>query len=66
VVGAGNRQCDVMPHARLGFGRQQVAAGGLEEFQHRLRLPGWRVGKVDHDLRAGQALAPKTEQAQDS
>src|SRR6516164_911748 len=40
--------------ARCGLRREQVAAGGLEEFQHRLVFKRGRIGEVDHHLRAGQ------------
>src|SRR5262249_49702866 len=33
---------------------EQVAAGGLEEFHHRLVLEGRRIGEVDHHLGAAQ------------
>jgi hypothetical protein len=40
----------MVPDARGGL--RQVAAGGLEEFQHRLVFERGRIGEVDHDLRA--------------
>src|SRR5215813_7769337 len=42
--------------ARRGLRREKVAAGGLEEYQHRLVFKRGRVGEVDHHLRAGQGL----------
>src|SRR5262245_27394347 len=39
-----------------GLSRVKVAAGGLEEFQHRLLFELRRVGEVDHHLRAGHGL----------
>ena len=38
-------------NARRGLRRDKVAAGGLEEFQHRLFFKGGRVGEVDHHPR---------------
>jgi hypothetical protein len=42
--------------ARCGLRRHKVAAGGLEEFQHRLVFKRGRIGEVDHRLRAGQGV----------
>src|SRR6185437_7657231 len=42
--------------ARGGLRRKKVAAGGFEEFQHRLVLERGRIGEVDHHLRAGERL----------
>ena len=39
-------------HARGGFGREQVAARGLEEVEHGLVFERGRIGHVDHHLRA--------------
>src|SRR5215475_14345668 len=46
----------MVPDVRRGLRREQVAAGGLEEFQHRLVFKRGRIGEVDHHLRAGQDL----------
>src|SRR5438132_13385237 len=46
----------MMPDAGCGLRREKVAAGSLEEFQHRLVLKRGRVGEVDHHLRAGHGL----------
>src|SRR5262245_21197462 len=47
--------------ARCGLRREQVAAGGLEEFQHRLVFERRRIGEVDHHLRPGKDLfEPRT------
>src|SRR6266481_2938347 len=46
----------MVPDARCGLRREKVAAGGLEEFQHRLVFKRGRIGEVDHHLRAGQGL----------
>src|SRR5262249_39908589 len=43
---------DMVPDARGGLRREKVAAGGLEELQHRLVFERGRVREVDHDLRA--------------
>src|SRR5262249_61191587 len=47
---------DMVPDAGGGFRREKVAAGGLEEFQHRLVFERGRVGEVDHHLRTGYDL----------
>ena len=39
-----------------GLRREQVAAGGLEEFQHGLVFERRRIGEVDHHLGAGHGL----------
>lgn len=41
---------DMILDFRCGFRRVKVAAGGLEEVQHRLVLKWGRIGQVDHDL----------------
>src|SRR5215831_8598863 len=46
----------MVPDARCGLRGEQVAAGGLEEFQHRLVFKRGRIGEVDHQLRAGHGL----------
>src|SRR5262245_55554062 len=46
----------MVPYARCDLRREQVATGGLEEFQHRLVFERGRVGEVDHHLRTGQGL----------
>ena len=46
----------MVPDARCGLCREKVAAGGLEEFQHRLVFKGGGIGEVDHHLRAGHGL----------
>src|SRR5262245_22938026 len=46
----------MMADARCGLRREQVAAGGLEEFQHRPVLERGRIGEVDHHLRASQGF----------
>ncbi len=45
-----------MPNTGCRLRRKKVAAGGLEEFQHRLVFEGGRIGEVDHHLRAGHRL----------
>ena len=47
---------DVVADAGCGLRRQKVAAGGLEELQHRLVLKRRRIGEVDHHLHAGHGL----------
>jgi len=42
--------------SRGGLRCEEVAAGGLEELQHRLVFERGRVGEVDHRLRAGHGL----------
>src|SRR5438105_9141309 len=44
----------MMLHGRGRLGRGEVFARTLEEFEHRGRLPGRRVGNVDDDIRARQ------------
>src|SRR5262249_18465726 len=56
AVGSDDGQRDMVPDARYGLRREKVAAGGLEEFQHRLVFERGRIGEVDHHLRAGQGL----------
>ena len=46
----------MVPDARRGLGGEKVAAGGLEEVQHRLVFKRGRVGEVDHHLRPGHGL----------
>src|SRR5262245_66466819 len=46
----------MVPNARCGLRREKVAAGGLEEFQHRLVLPHRRVRQVDDYLSAGKCF----------
>src|SRR5215470_14849106 len=46
----------MVPDAGCRLRREKVAAGGLEEFQHRLVFKRGRVGEVDHHLRAGHGL----------
>src|SRR6267142_4379688 len=46
----------MVPDAGRGLRREKIAAGGLEEFQHRLVFKGGRIGEVDHHLRAGHGL----------
>src|SRR5215831_6962503 len=46
----------MVPDAGCGLRREKVAPGGLEEFQHRLVFKRWRIGEVDHHLRAGHGL----------
>jgi hypothetical protein len=46
----------MVPDARCGLRREKVAAGGFEEFQHRLIFKRGRIGEVDHHLRAGHGL----------
>ena len=46
----------MMPHAGRGLRREKVAAGGFEEFQHRLVFKRGRIRQIDDDLRAGQGL----------
>ena len=45
-----------MPDAGSCLRREKVAAGRLEELQHRLVFERRRIGEVDHHLRAGQGL----------
>src|SRR5215472_8585328 len=51
-VDSDDGQRDMVPDARGGLRREKVAAGGLEELQHRLVFERGRVREVDHDLRA--------------
>jgi len=44
------------PDSGRGLRREKVAAGGLEELQHRLVFKRRRIGEVDHHLRAGHGL----------
>src|SRR5215472_12594171 len=46
----------MVPNAGCGLRREKVAAGGLEEFHHRLILKRGRIGYIDHNLSAGQSL----------
>ena len=46
----------MVPHAGRGLRREKVAAGGLEELQHRPVFERGRVGEVDDHLRAGHGL----------
>src|SRR5215813_8516329 len=46
----------MVPDGGCGLRREKVAPGGLEEFQHRLVLKRWRIGEVDHHLRAGHGF----------
>src|SRR6516164_428213 len=46
----------MVPNARCGLCREKVAAGGLEEFQHRLWVKCRRIGEVDHHLCAGYSV----------
>src|SRR5689334_17764479 len=46
----------MMPDAGRFLRRMKVAAGGLEELQHRLVLERGRVGEVDDHLDAGHRL----------
>src|SRR5436305_14780906 len=46
----------MVPDAGSGLRRAKIAAGSLEEFQHRLVLERGRIGEVDHHLRAGHGL----------
>src|SRR6185437_6696360 len=46
----------MVPDAGSGLRREKVAAGGLEEFQHRPVFKRGRIGEVDHHLRAGNGL----------
>jgi hypothetical protein len=46
----------MVPDARSGLRREKVAAGGLEEFQHRLVFKRPRIGEVGHHLRTGDGL----------
>jgi hypothetical protein len=43
----------MVPDTCCNLRRKKLAAGGLEEFHHRLVLKRRRVGEVDHHLRAG-------------
>src|SRR5215475_557161 len=43
----------MVPDARRGLRWEQVAAGSLEEFQHRLVFERGRIGEIDHYLRTG-------------
>ena len=43
----------MVPDASRDLSRNQIAAGGLEEFQHRRVFERRRIGEVDHDLWAG-------------
>ncbi len=45
-----------MPDPGRDLGREKVALGSLEEFQHRLVFKRGRIGEVDHHLRSGQGL----------
>ncbi|MCY1221334.1 hypothetical protein D9M72_333860 [compost metagenome] len=55
-VGADDGQRDMVLNARSGLRRVKVAAGSLEEFQHRLVFKRRGIGKVDHHLSAGEGL----------
>ena len=46
----------MMLHVGGLFRGYQVAARSLEEFEHRLVLPYWRVRQIDDDLCAGECL----------
>src|SRR5262245_7350891 len=46
----------MVPDTRCGLRGVKVAAGGLEEFKHRLIFKRWRIGEVDHHLRARHGL----------
>ncbi len=56
-LGADDRKRDMMFDARRLFGRKQVAAGGLEEREHRLALERGRIGKIDDDVATGKRLS---------
>ena len=55
-VGSDDGQRDMVPDAGRGLRREKVAAGGLEEFQHRLVFERGRIREVDHHLRARHGL----------
>ena len=46
----------MVPDAGCGLRREKIAAGRLEEFQHRPVFKRGRIGEVDHHLRAGHGL----------
>src|SRR5207253_1236723 len=46
----------MVPDAGSGLRRAKIAAGSLEEFQHRLVLERGRIGEVDDHLRADHGL----------
>ena len=55
-VGADNGEGDVVPDAGGGLRREKIAAGGLEECQHRPVFKGGRGGEVTHHLCAGHGF----------
>jgi hypothetical protein len=55
-VGADDGEGNVMADAGGPFGGVDVSAGRFEEFQHCAIFPGWRVGDVDDDGRAGECV----------
>ncbi|MCY1228237.1 hypothetical protein D9M72_405390 [compost metagenome] len=56
TLGPDDRKRDMVFDAGSLFRRKQVAAGGLEELEHRLVLEGGRVGEVDDHLATGKRL----------
>src|SRR5215475_13441429 len=46
----------MVPDAGCGLRCEKVAAGGLEEVQHRLVFKRGRIGEVDHHLRTSHGL----------
>ena len=48
AVDSDDGQSNMMPDARDSLGRQKIAPGGLEEFEHRLVLERGRIGEVDN------------------
>ena len=56
AVNSDDGQCDMVADASRGLRWEKVAAGSLEEFQHRLVFERGRIGEVDHHLCAGHGL----------
>src|SRR3954466_12405031 len=55
-VNADDGERDVVLHAGSGLGREKIAPGSLEKFQHGLVFERRRIGEVNHHLRAGQGV----------